>query len=140
MFQHPDVTLTVARERADELRAEADRQRLLSQILHANLADDEPAPTRRAAEAQPRFDSLDRIGRMWTGHEAAEPPYAAPHGGAELILPSRDAIPESRRAAGRKRNRGSHVVRGCRTHRPTVLGGRHRTGLGGLTPPPVGRR
>jgi len=62
MFQHPDVTLSVARERAHELRAEADRQRLLSQILRANLADDEPAPTRRAAEPQPRFSVFALLG------------------------------------------------------------------------------
>ncbi|MEV4539965.1 hypothetical protein AB0J82_39960 [Asanoa sp. NPDC049518] len=55
MFQHPGVTLTLAHERAHELRAEADRQRLLAQILHASLADDEPAPTSRAAEPLPRF-------------------------------------------------------------------------------------
>ena len=62
MFQHPDVTLTVARERAHELRAEADRQRLVSQILRANLAGDEPAPTRRAAKAQPRFSVFAMFG------------------------------------------------------------------------------
>jgi hypothetical protein len=62
MFQHPDVTLTVARERAHELRAEADRQRLLSQILRANLADDEPAPIRRVAERQPRFGVFAMLG------------------------------------------------------------------------------
>jgi hypothetical protein len=62
MFQHPDATLTVARERAHELRAEADRQRLLAQILRANLTDDEPAPTRRAAEPQPRFTVFAMLG------------------------------------------------------------------------------
>jgi hypothetical protein len=40
MFQHPDVTLTLAHQREHELIAEAERQRQLTRILHANIDDE----------------------------------------------------------------------------------------------------
>ena len=48
MFQHPDVTMTVANQRATELRAEADRQR---RIVHAmrRAAENERAPRKPLA-------------------------------------------------------------------------------------------
>lgn len=40
MFQHPSVTLDLAHQREHELIAEADRQRRLTRILHANIDDE----------------------------------------------------------------------------------------------------
>ena len=50
MFQHPEVTLNLAHQRERELIAEAERQRRLTRILHANIDDerDRRAPAKPA--------------------------------------------------------------------------------------------
>ena len=40
MFEHPDVTTALAQQRASELRAEADRQRRLTRILHRAIENE----------------------------------------------------------------------------------------------------
>jgi hypothetical protein len=43
MFVHPDVTTALAHQRETELWAEAARQRRLTRIPHANIADERGA-------------------------------------------------------------------------------------------------
>ena len=47
MFQHPDVTMALANQRASELRAEADRQRRIANIRHVAVENERALRTPR---------------------------------------------------------------------------------------------